>query len=449
MKRTKFNLSVMLIVLVYALILLIGNIATAQISVATMPGSYASEFAEKHRLNHVDLAETQQAYFDQRYEEFEYSESSYGLCLEEYKGVSQELVIPASINGKTVTALGEEFFANSPMLEDVYLSDHIFIIYGEVDDDVTLYCSKDSVIYEDNQPVEDDDEKAKAELWDVESVYDSTFINFALGDIPFEYNKSKSLEIELVAYTGSEDVLVIPSYINGMPVTTISFDLLGKFDLVVLPDTVTEINGEVSRVIFSDAFAVQLVMTLLAYVVIMLSVNVILPRMNKAQEMHLSMPQLVLSFVYIVGQVLFSILAIYLNIIPASLSFAISLIWMVLYVVLFFVSGTGRSHAIKIEEKVEQKTSWMKEFKLYCADLADGVNDPALKKQLNRLVENIRYSDPSSNEQLSGIESQLDMAISELRLSISKGNAEDIMEKCSKAQNLLAERNRQCRQYKK
>ena len=73
----------------------------------------------------------------------------------------------------------------------------------------------------------------------------------------------------------------------------------------------------------------------------------------------------------------------------------------------------------------------MKNFKLSCADLADDVKDPALKKQISRLVEDIRYSDSVSSPELEEAEVKLQDAVNSLRSAITSGNTDDIAFMCA------------------
>ena len=96
--QIKFNILAVLIAVVYVAIMVLFNVGYAKISVATIDGSYASEFADKKKLNKIDITDNQKMYFDVRYENFEYNENSDGtICLESYKGNSESVVIPSKL----------------------------------------------------------------------------------------------------------------------------------------------------------------------------------------------------------------------------------------------------------------------------------------------------------------------------------------------------------------
>ena len=230
--QIKFNILAVLIAVVYVAIMVLFNVGYAKISVATIDGSYASEFADKKKLNKIDITDNQKMYFDVRYENFEYNENSDGtICLESYKGNSESVVIPYIYNDNLVSSLGENFFEGHENLKHVYLPLTVDDIKADVEKDITLYVDKASKLFEDSG-------------WEVKEIYDSEFVNHFNSEIPFSYNETSD-SIELVNYNGTDDVIVIPSYIDGKPVKTVSFDMLGDFELVIFPETVTEITGEV------------------------------------------------------------------------------------------------------------------------------------------------------------------------------------------------------------
>ena len=75
MKRTKFNLAVLLVAVVYFIILVIGNVTVSSVGVAAVEGSHAYKFAKNKNLPLIELADSEKGYLDQRYELFEYNET--------------------------------------------------------------------------------------------------------------------------------------------------------------------------------------------------------------------------------------------------------------------------------------------------------------------------------------------------------------------------------------
>lgn len=432
------NIFVILVAIAYALIMIIGNVSVAKSSVATISGSYGEQYAIENHLNQVVLADSEQVYFDQRYELFDYNVNDGKITLENYSGKSSDLVIPKSIGGVKITALGENFISSLDTVKNVYLPLNVREILGEVDTNITIHCPENATLIADYEETD----------WNIEVVYDSDFINFELGDIPFQYNLNEA-NAEITRYDGNEELVVIPSYINGYPVTTVSMDFLGTAEVIVIPETVTNITGSSVQVLYSPVFMIELIFTIFAFVVALITVNVLLPRYRKnTEEYLLTGNQMVAVILYVVVQTIFGIAATYFLMISAFIALIISLIIIGGFVAILMLGGAGRKHVKKLEAHVAEKTSGMKAIKDSSRNMASEIRNPELRKQVQRLVDEIRFSDAVSRADLNDIESEIEDAIQELKKSISAGDEDAIKNNVECTMQLVKERNIRCKSGK-
>lgn len=432
------NIFVILVAIAYALIMIIGNVSVAKSSVATISGSYGEQYAIENHLNQVVLADSEQVYFDQRYELFDYNVNDGKITLENYSGKSSDLVIPKSIGGVKITALGENFISSLDTVKNVYLPLNVREILGEVDTNITIHCPENATLIADYEETD----------WNIEVVYDSDFINFELGDIPFQYNLNEA-NAEITRYDGNEELVVIPSYINGYPVTTVSMDFLGTAEVIVIPETVTNITGSSVQVLYSLVFMIELIFTIFAFVVALITVNVLLPRYRKnTEEYLLTGNQMVAVILYVVVQTIFGIAATYFLMISAFIALIISLIIIGGFVAILMLGGAGRKHVKKLEAHVAEKTSGMKAIKDSSRNMASEIRNPELRKQVQRLVDEIRFSDAVSRADLNDIESEIEDAIQELKKSISAGDEDAIKNNVECTMQLVKERNIRCKSGK-
>ncbi len=432
------NIFVILVAIAYALIMIIGNVSVAKSSVATISGSYGEQYAIENHLNQVVLADSEQVYFDQRYELFDYNVNDGKITLENYSGKSSDLVIPKSIGGVKITALGENFISSLDTVKNVYLPLNVREILGEVDTNITIHCPENATLIADYEETD----------WNIEVVYDSDFINFELGDIPFQYNLNEA-NAEITRYDGNEELVVVPSYINGYPVTTVSMDFLGTAEVIVIPETVTNITGSSVQVLYSPVFMIELIFTIFAFVVAIITVNVLLPRYRKnTEEYLLTGNQIVAVILYVVVQTIFGIAATYFLMISAFIALIISLIIIGGFVAILMLGGAGRKHVKKLEAHVAEKTSGMKAIKDSSRNMASEIRNPELRKQVQRLVDEIRFSDAVSRADLNDIESEIEDAIQELKKSISAGDEDAIKNNVECTMQLVKERNIRCKSGK-
>ena len=415
--QTKFNIITLLIAVVYVAVMAVSNVGYASISVATIEGSYASEFADKKGLNKYNLTDSEKLYLDIRYENFNYNKNDDGtICLESYKGDSESIVIPYIYDDKLVSALGEKFFDGHESLKDIYLPITVKEIKAEPVKGVIIHVDKDSILLENEE-------------WEVVELYDSDYVNYFNSDIPFSYNETND-SIELVGYLGDDDLLVIPSYVNGKPVKTVSFDMLGDFSLVVFPETIAEITGEVGRVFFTSVFAVGLVFSILAFVLVLTFVNMVFSKVKKdLQEVVLSSPQIILSMIYLIGQLIFSVLTTFKINLGLLVVLVVCIVWTILYLILLVMAKVGRNYEKTVETKMEERITDMKIIKEMVKELAVEISDKELRKEVECVVEEVKYlSLGSKNPE---IENQLFDSISAVKGYIAKNDVDNIKKYCN------------------
>ena len=100
------------------------------------------------------------------------------------------------------------------------------------------------------------------------------------------------------------------------------------------------------------------------------------------------------------------------------------------------------------QPKVEKENCQKKNIVYIIIFMADAIKDAETKKCVERLVENIKFSDPVSNEKLEDIEKKLEIEIEELKQIILTENSEDIKEKCLSIEKTLKTRNELCKSLK-
>lgn len=434
--RLKYNVITILIFIIFVGILIFTNVTNTSIPVVTVPGSYAESFANDKGLNVGSLPDSAANYFDQRYEIFDYNENASGVTIENYSGKSSELVVPVKIDGKLVTEIGENFFESLNGVTKVYVPIGVTKLPESVNRNIVIECDKDAIF------ANDEDTE-----WNIQTQFDSDYINLFLGDCPFMYNESPS-GMDITGYLGADRYLVIPSYINGIPVTTVSMDLEGNFDLVVIPATVTSITGRVATSHMGIGFVLTLLAAIIAFVIIIIYTNVVLPKFRTAESYARALPGVAVAYIYLLMQLGLGIGATYAGV-PSPIVFFFTSVILIVAVVFFLSIAAGESkHSKHIQEKTEIKTSWMKNFRVSCADLADNVKDPEARKVVERLIEETKYSSTASAPELVDDEAKLEEAVNVLRSAIEGGNKDEIIEKANLAIKALEVRNRKSRLVK-
>lgn len=102
----------------------------------------------------------------------------------------------------------------------------------------------------------------------------------------------------------------------------------------------------------------------------------------------------------------------------------------------------------ELEETGKVETEKLALFNIDIAGIADSCGDPAVKKELEKLAEAFRFSDPVSSDATAPIEEELRGKLATLKLLISEGESEKITGMISEIKNTLSERNRICKANK-
>lgn len=123
-----------------------------------------------------------------------------------------------------------------------------------------------------------------------------------------------------------------------------------------------------------------------------------------------------------------------------------------LYVVLLGIAAAGfvaadavRDEVVRQEVKLEKDVSRMREFQAKGRALVTLNKVPEAARPLEKLAENLRFSDPVSSEALTEIEDQLAECLAQLQEAVSAQKTEQILSVCQEAERILAERNQLCK----
>lgn len=123
-----------------------------------------------------------------------------------------------------------------------------------------------------------------------------------------------------------------------------------------------------------------------------------------------------------------------------------------LYVVLLGIAAAGfvaadavRDEVVRQEIKLEKDVSRMREFQAKGRALVTLNKVPEAARPLEKLAENLRFSDPVSSEALTEVEDQLAECLAQLQEAVSAQKTEQILSVCQEAERILAERNQLCK----
>lgn len=158
-----------------------------------------------------------------------------------------------------------------------------------------------------------------------------------------------------------------------------------------------------------------------------------------------------IGFIYVIAQfvlgVIICIIASFIDL-AAWVPFIISVILLAIASIGVIAADNARDAIVEIDAQTERVTKAVKMFNLNIQSTVDLCADEAVKKELIKLAEAFKYSDPVSSEYTVQTEDLLYNEINVLHNLVQNNASAECMAQITKVSNLLNERNRLCKAYK-
>lgn len=410
MKKTLLGLVGIAITLVSIIIAFMFYKTINNIIIYSSVDSYAKKYANNNLLRYVEVSDSDKSLYDYDLETFDYNIIDKGIEITNYSGISKRLVIPSYIDGKKVISISKNAISSNEYVKSIVISKNIEKMDIESLNNITIECFNGKYC----------NELKKNDKLNVIVLNDSDIVNFNNSYVDFTYNISD--EVTITNYVGSDNTLVIPSHINGYPVTKLSFDAI-YLEAIYIPNTVTSISGNFISKLANTFLVTTIISSIVALTIylIMLFTN----KGNNIKESFYNVPLVIVSIIYLL---LIAYVTHLMRINPfffyryVVLMITITLIYIILGIVLKIIKVENK----KYDEKMSNVGSFNKE-------VINLLDDSDL--DFKDIIEEIKYSDPQSTEMTKEIEN----TIIDLIEKTSQENLEESKKEISK---LIKKRNR-------
>ena len=124
------------------------------------------------------------------------------------------------------------------------------------------------------------------------------------------------------------------------------------------------------------------------------------------------------------------------------LMFVLECLVLGLYAIAFIISLSHKNVVVEIDKNIKKNVFAIRTLVTDVECLAEAVEDSTLKAKLNRLAEDIRYSDPMTNETVAELDLQMKDAIAELEVFVSEQDYSAAEAKIRQAQLIMSKRNK-------
>lgn len=380
---------------------------------------YVLEYAKKNGIDYEKIADSEKDKYTKNIESFSYNKVNDTLEITEYKGISETLVIPYECDGVKVTSISDSF--KNDKVKNIYISDNITYLPVENFKNITINCYRGKYCEE---------LKNNNEL-NVNILNDSEVVDFNYIEFPFEYNV-KDGNIELTHYKGSGGALIIPETVNGMKVTSVSFDCSHNKE-VYLPDTINNISDNFITPWNHNNYINCVISAVVAFV--LTTIVILIVKDRTPEEIAVSTLIYVLTFIFL-G------ITFYVNYnnnhshafgsgIQTYTIFS-NLIYFTAVVTIMFINKRNK----KLDTNTKNKTKFIDEM-IFKINNISKLNS----EYKNKLIDKLKYSDPVSNEIVKDIEDNISSLISKLNDKSSNEEIDNII-KLIENRNDIIKRNK-------
>lgn len=154
------------------------------------------------------------------------------------------------------------------------------------------------------------------------------------------------------------------------------------------------------------------------------------------------------TIIYIVCEFVVSTIFIIVDSDGWKLAFVLQFLLLAVYLVFAVSCFLAKTTIEEVKQKVAEKTQYIKLLTAEVNSIAAKCADAEAKAEIAKLADELRFSDPMSNEALREVEEKLAAVVAECNSAVEAGDSENAKFFCKKAANLLVERNNKCKALK-
>ena len=193
-------------------------------------------------------------------------------------------------------------------------------------------------------------------------------------------------------------------------------------------------------------FAVSYLFTMIAILAQIYVIRTAFYRGEGVKSKFYGFPIAKLGVIYLAVQLIAGLVFMALGlIVPVWLSLALYVVLLGVAAAGFVAADAARDEVVRQEVKLEKDVSRMREFQAKGRALVALNKVSEAARPLEKLAEDLRFSDPVSSEALTEIEDQLAECLAQLQEAVSAQKTEQILSVCREAERILAERNQLCK----
>lgn len=162
----------------------------------------------------------------------------------------------------------------------------------------------------------------------------------------------------------------------------------------------------------------------------------------------LGIPVFRLGIVYLVIQVIFGLVCLFVPLLPMWIAVVVSIVLLGFYLIMIITAMMARDEVEKTGNKVKEQTSFIRSLTVDAENLLARAKSDVAKVEAKKVYEAVRYSDPMSSGALSSVETQITMKFAAFSAAVESDEAEAVKAAGEELLILIGDRNRKCKALK-
>lgn len=169
---------------------------------------------------------------------------------------------------------------------------------------------------------------------------------------------------------------------------------------------------------------------------------------SSARSRFYNLPLAEVVWGYFILQIVFGFICMIFSSIPEWIAILVSVFLIVGCLLGITAADASKEYERNVDDRQNSKVFYIRSLQSDIEEMQRRTEDVDLSGQLNKLAEDIRYSDPDSTDRIAGIETHIADDVNELGKLIDAGNTEQAVNMCSEISSLLSQRADKCKLMK-
>lgn len=155
-----------------------------------------------------------------------------------------------------------------------------------------------------------------------------------------------------------------------------------------------------------------------------------------------------LAWIYLIVQTIIGLMFMIISGTPYQIPLIICILLLAFYLAGMMATDMTKGYVENVDKRVKENTFFIKSLQLDMAEMSSAITDSSLENELKELIDDIKYSDPVSADQLKDTESSISEKVSVLKELVTDGNIDDALGMIKDIRKLIALRNQKCKLLK-